>query len=47
MAEEKKPTRTEIGALGEFGLIDRIQQKFPIRNESTSQHLFIENLISL
>ena len=35
MAEEKKPTRTEIGTLGEFGLIDRIQQKFPIRNAST------------
>lgn len=31
----EKEKRTEISSLGEFGLIDRITQNFPIRNAST------------
>lgn len=32
---EQKQTRTEIGELGEFGLIDRLSGKFEIKNPST------------
>ncbi|MEO1254277.1 MAG: AIR synthase related protein, partial [Bacteroidota bacterium] len=32
MSEEK---RTEIGEIGEFGLIDRISDKFEIKNKQT------------
>lgn len=32
---EQKQTRTEIGELGEFGLIDRLSEKFEFRNAST------------
>lgn len=34
MADEKA-SRTEIGTLGEFGLIDHITQNFPLRNKSS------------
>ncbi len=35
MSEKAKEKRTEIGALGEFGLIDKIKEKFKASNEST------------
>ena len=36
MAEEKV-SRTEIGTLGEFGLIKHITQNFPLRNKSSKK----------
>ena len=35
MSDQQKETRTEIGELGEFGLIDRLSGKFEIRNPTT------------
>lgn len=35
MSEEKEENRTEIGEIGEFGLIDKIQEKFKPTNDST------------
>ncbi len=35
MAEQAQPTRTEIGTLGEFGLIEHLTSRFEIRNPST------------
>ena len=33
--EENKDIRTELDALGEFGLIDQLTQDFPLRNPSS------------
>ena len=33
--EENNNLRTELDALGEFGLIDRMTQDFPLRNASS------------
>lgn len=35
MAEEQQPTRTDVNTLGEFGLIDHLTQRFPLRNPSS------------
>lgn len=35
MSDSNSPKRTEIGEIGEFGLIDKIQSLFSIKNEST------------
>lgn len=35
MAEEQQPKRTDVNTLGEFGLIDHLTQRFPLRNPSS------------
>ena len=35
MAEEQQPKRTDVNTLGEFGLIDHLTQRFPLRNRSS------------
>ncbi|MDE6803509.1 MAG: thiamine-phosphate kinase, partial [Muribaculaceae bacterium] len=37
MEENSKIPETEIGTLGEFGLIDRLTKDFPLRNPQTKK----------